>query len=246
MAISATIRVRGGSLDDYLVSLGDGIKKEAMRIALGKTTDKARTQVKRKAAADMNIPGGRLVAGRAKRSGSDNEAPPRGKNALFSIKPKKGTKGTVLWEAAIIGRGWKIPIEYFKGRQVRRGVSVAPYGERRVVESSFMPQKFRAGARGPVFRRVNDAESVPVSSYPMSKQKPYRATSRGVLRKAYSGLPIQKVYGPSLASYMRSNKEGLLSLVSRTVAEQLPTDFANAMKFVVDRAARRGSRRTRR
>lgn len=90
---------------------------DAMRRALNHTGDKARTRVKRALSQQIRAPQAAIVQ-------------------YGKMRTERANYGRL--EYAIIAAGGPIPLKYFRPNQTARGVSAAPWGNRKVYKSAFM------------------------------------------------------------------------------------------------------------
>ncbi len=123
---------------------GDGIMKmlvaaealtnrtpDALRRALNHTGDKANTRVKRALSQQIKAPQAAIVQ-------------------YGRVRPVRANFGSLTYE--IVSSGGPIPLKYFKPSQTRKGVSAAPWGNRKIYKSAFMN-----GMGGHVFWRKGKA-----------------------------------------------------------------------------------------
>lgn len=103
-------------------------KRKALRRALNHTGDKTFTIVRRVLAKQMGLTQGDLMR--------------RG------LSKRRANESSMTYE--IIGRGGFIPLKDFRARQGARGVSAAPWGERRMFKSTFIVPSLG----GNVFKRA--------------------------------------------------------------------------------------------
>lgn len=123
---------------------GDGIMKmlvaaealsnrtsDACRRAVNHTGDKANTRVKRALSKQIRAPQSAIMQ-------------------YGRLRTRRANFGALTYE--IISSGGPIPLKYFKPNQTRKGVSAAPWGNRKVYKSAFMN-----GLGGHVFWRKGKA-----------------------------------------------------------------------------------------
>lgn len=131
--MSVEIEITGDGimrLADAARALGDQRKAyTAFRRGLNKAGQMAYTQVKREVAKQVGASQAKVI-----RYGGLKRIPASGQ----------------LLETRIISRGGHIPLNDFKARQTRRGVSAAPWGQRRVFGGTFIVPSIG----GNVFKRI--------------------------------------------------------------------------------------------
>lgn len=171
-----------GAFDRFgngLGALGAGGARKAMVRALNHEGAKAFTAVRRALVRQTGIPSGRISAGlRQKRA--------YGGSASGS--------GAIL-EHAIVGTGKPLPLKYFKARQTRKGVSAAPWNERRIFVGSF-----------------NTGGSFETGRKPVMGGHVFVRIGRG-------RTPIEKLYGPGIANELVRDQ---VALAFKGVAFGLP------------------------
>ncbi|WP_108459182.1 phage tail protein [Devosia naphthalenivorans] len=136
-----TITVQGAGLpkfEEAVEALGSAKATRAYRMALNATGKRVFTQVKKAVAGQMGASQARVV-----KYGQLRRVPASG-GAL---------------ETRIESKGGYIPLKDFSTRSTRRGVTAAPWGQRRLFKSTFIVPKLG----GQVFKRTSGAR-LPIES----------------------------------------------------------------------------------
>ena len=133
--------------DNALKALGDKKMRAVANRAVNRAGDAARTQVRRE------LP---------KQTGLQR------KLIVKAVRVTRSTPATLSYR--MDARGGDIALKYFGARETRRGVSAAPFGERKVFPGTFImggrfPNRVGIGMGGHVFERIGTGR------FPIEKQK---------------------------------------------------------------------------
>ncbi len=170
-----------------LVGTGKTVRVALAR-AVNHTGDKARTQVVRA-----------LVKQTGAKYGVIRKA----------LKTKRANAATITFQ--IIGRGGFMSLKEFGARQTSKGVSAAPWNERRVFPHTFIVPSLG----GHVFERIGGSRR---------------------LGPAAGRLPIRKLWGPAIPKEMV--KEKSKEAFETTVAAELPSRVAHEVEAIIGGLAR--------
>lgn len=162
-----------------LAALAAGDARKAMVRALNHQGAKASTQVKREMVRQTGIPYGQITAGVKQRKAYAGSA---------------SGNGAVL-EHVIVGTGKPLSLKYFKARQVKTGVSAAPWNKRQIFAGTF--------STGGSFDRG---------------RKPVMG-GHVFIRTSGKRLPLKKLYGPGIANELVKDQ---VALAFKGVAFGLP------------------------
>lgn len=169
-----------------------GFQKKKLPAALVRAINKTATQTRTTAARDL-------------RKGSGASVGLTAAGFTRAIALIRATRLT--FQATLRASGRPIPLIFFGAREVASGVSVAPFGKRKILKNAFI-ERMPSGHRG-VFRRTKASQTAGGTA------------KSGRARKNY--LPIRERFGPSLPAQFLTAK--LQAAMRRVVKIRWPINF---------------------